>query len=337
MPKVSIIVPVYNVEKLIGECIESIIQQTYKDFELILVVDGSPDNSLNICQSYAEIDSRIRVINKENGGVSSARNLGLNCAIGDWIVFVDSDDWVTPLYLEVFDFENSNGFDLIMSGVTLMNHKTGTETKSISFEQSQFDSFEFKEKFLSNNILMNGFPIAKAYKKILIDKYRIRFNQQISFHEDHIFVFDYLLVCHSIKLCDKQTYRYRIYHSEKSLTNKKHPWEPLYLSSLMMIERLNALRIKFKIDETRPEYIRCLSFCYEPIISSIISVYDSQLKRKKRKNILKNILSKRKELYKYYCPTDIKGKIILYITCKTPFIILDSFYILLNKYYNRNK
>lgn len=91
-PKVSVIVPVYNVEKLLQRCIDSILAQTFTDFELLLIDDGSKDKSGEICDEYAAKDSRIRVFHKQNGGVSTARNLGIDKAQGEWIYFVDSDD-----------------------------------------------------------------------------------------------------------------------------------------------------------------------------------------------------------------------------------------------------
>src|SRR4051794_4889210 len=95
MPKISIVVPVYKVEKYIKRCVDSILAQTYQDFELILVDDGSPDNCGKICDSLAKQDKRIKVIHKENGGLSTARNAGIDVAVGEYIGFVDSDDWVT--------------------------------------------------------------------------------------------------------------------------------------------------------------------------------------------------------------------------------------------------
>ncbi|OUQ56652.1 hypothetical protein B5E58_10530, partial [Tyzzerella sp. An114] len=92
--KISVIVPIYNVEKYLNRCVDSIINQTYKNLEIILVDDGSPDNCGKICDEYAKKDNRIKVVHKENGGVSSARNVGLNIATGDYIGFVDGDDWI---------------------------------------------------------------------------------------------------------------------------------------------------------------------------------------------------------------------------------------------------
>lgn len=115
---VSVIVPVYKVENVLHYCIDSILNQTYKNFELILVDDGSPDNSGKICDKYAQKDNRIKVIHKENGGVSSARNCGIDAAKGKYICFVDSDDYPCKNYL--FDMVNMctkfDGCDLLMDG-----------------------------------------------------------------------------------------------------------------------------------------------------------------------------------------------------------------------------
>ena len=100
MPKISIVIPVYKVEKYIGVCIESVQNQTLKDIELILVDDGSPDKSGEICDQYASKDDRIKVIHKKNGGVGQARNDGLDLATGEWIIFCDSDDWLETNALE---------------------------------------------------------------------------------------------------------------------------------------------------------------------------------------------------------------------------------------------
>ena len=111
--KISVIVPVYNTAQFLPRCIESILSQSFTDFELLLIDDGSTDGSGKICDAYAEKDNRIRVFHKENGGVSSARNLGLDNARGEWVTFVDSDDYVSPVILEKC-LESVNGYDMVV-------------------------------------------------------------------------------------------------------------------------------------------------------------------------------------------------------------------------------
>lgn len=114
MTKISIITPVYKVEQYLPECIESVLKQTYSDWEFLLIDDGSPDNSGNICDEYAARDSRIKVFHKSNGGVSSSRNLGLENASGEWLLFLDSDDCLYHIALQrrIAVAENNN-LDLI--------------------------------------------------------------------------------------------------------------------------------------------------------------------------------------------------------------------------------
>lgn len=117
-PQISIVVPVYNVEKYLERCIDSILAQTFTDFELLLINDGSKDSSGLICDKYAEKDSRIRVFHKENGGVSRARNLGISNARGRWLCFIDSDDWVDKEYLHCFgDVFNYSDDIIVIQGM----------------------------------------------------------------------------------------------------------------------------------------------------------------------------------------------------------------------------
>lgn len=126
-PKISVIVPVYKVENFLDRCVESIVGQTYENLEIILVDDGSPDNCPSMCDKWAEKDRRIKVIHKENGGVSSARNAALDIVSGDYIGFVDSDDWIDPGMYE-FLYENSQKYDADISYCgTFYNYEDGTQ------------------------------------------------------------------------------------------------------------------------------------------------------------------------------------------------------------------
>ncbi len=124
MKSISIIVPVYNVENYLGKCVESILNQTFKDFELILVDDGSSDKSGVMCDQYKEQDKRIKVIHKENGGLSSARNAGLEVAEGEYIGFIDSDDWIMPdMYQFLYDMAIISNADIAQCGFRKVDEK----------------------------------------------------------------------------------------------------------------------------------------------------------------------------------------------------------------------
>lgn len=147
MPEISVIVPVYKVEKYLDRCIESIVNQTYPDFELILVDDGSPDGSPILCDKWAEKDSRVHVIHKKNGGESSARNAGLKIAKGNWIAFADSDDWLDRTALKtLYDLANQYNVPMAIGGMRVVQKYTDA---SIVMKQNA--------KVLSNADLMSRF------------------------------------------------------------------------------------------------------------------------------------------------------------------------------------
>lgn len=128
MPEISVIVPVYKAEQYLKRCVKSILEQTYQDFELILVDDGSPDNSPSLCDEWAKNDNRINVIHKENGGASSARNAGLKEATGNWIAFADSDDWLDKAALKtLYDLANQYNVPMAIGGMRAVQEYTDAQ------------------------------------------------------------------------------------------------------------------------------------------------------------------------------------------------------------------
>ena len=149
-PKISIIVPVYKVEKYLCRCLDSIVAQTFTDWECILIDDGSPDNSGKICDEYAEKDGRFRVIHQENAGVSAARNAGLDAARGEWIGFVDSDDWVeSNMYEYLYNNALETKSDVVICGFVGQHKKRikkicGTEEATkLLFDRKGFGGYSF--------------------------------------------------------------------------------------------------------------------------------------------------------------------------------------------------
>ncbi len=213
-PIISIIVPIYNAEKYLRRCIDSVITQTYQDWELLLIDDGSPDNSGVICEEYARTDSRIQVYHKKNGGVSSARNLGIEKVNGDWIAFVDPDDYVSDNWLSEVDNTIANSdADMIVFG----NTKEDINGNLLS-------TF-VPEKFYENGgwvVLMQSYKQSMwnyLYKKSLIIKYRCLCPVGIRLSEDHAFILQYLSHNPSIAVLKTPLYHYIV--NPKSLINSQ--------------------------------------------------------------------------------------------------------------------
>lgn len=238
MPKVSIIVPVYKVEKSINRCIDSILAQTFTDWELLLVDDGSPDISGEICDKYAEKDSRIRVFHKENGGVSSARNVGIMLASGQWIVFVDSDDYCDAEYLSAF-FDIK--FNLTQSDIVLQGRKKELNSGVVVGKKILNDGVyeNIAEGILTNNLLTFGAPYCKLYSKELIKKYDIRFPENYSFGEDTTFFFKVLSYVTRLITTDKCYYHY-IEDMVNSLSKKDHDFE---LLKDFLLDSMNLVKV----------------------------------------------------------------------------------------------
>ena len=163
MPKISVIVPVYNVEQYIHKCVDSILNQTFADFELILVDDGSPDNCDKFCDEYASKDNRVKVIHKKNGGVSEARNVGLDVAIGEYISFVDPDDWIDKdMYEQTLAYMADNDLDIVCFDV----EEVRTNKSFVRYKYDSNNSYTSHEAIYE--ILIDGIdnsPCNKIYKK----------------------------------------------------------------------------------------------------------------------------------------------------------------------------
>lgn len=190
--KISVIVPVYKVKKYLPRCIESILEQTYANFELILVDDGSPDCSGQICDAYAQKDDRIRVIHKKNGGVSSARNAGIDVAKGEYISFIDSDDWVSNDYLEKLILPvQEHDAQLVVGGIDTRQLDIREERlKNITLDFRKITKDEFCWFFIYSPAVSRS-PWSKLYQNQIIQANKIRFNIKQGWGEDTIFFYQY--------------------------------------------------------------------------------------------------------------------------------------------------
>lgn len=207
VPLISIIVPVYNSEKALSRCINSILNQTFYDWELLLIDDGSTDQSGKICDQYAATDQRIKVFHKENGGVSSARNLGLDNVRGEWITFSDSDDEILNHTFALYNtiIKEHNDIDLICCGYRRCN-KSGS-FKNVSYVECLSADKEANLLMLEESGYW-GFLWNKCLRASVAKKYR--FDETISWCEDHLYAYRCLLQCQCVYFSPDIVYKYYI-------------------------------------------------------------------------------------------------------------------------------
>ncbi|MWX42503.1 glycosyltransferase family 2 protein, partial [Francisella tularensis] len=236
---ITLVIPIYNIENYLGRCLDSVINQTYKDLEIILVNDGSTDNSLEICESYAKEDSRIKIINKNNGGLSSARNVGLDACKGDYVTFIDSDDWVSLDYIEILYkniIDNNADISIINAIKVKSQNNDFTLKEQKNLLHTYFSSIEFA--------LDNTLPVmacAKLYKTKLFEN--LRFTNSIVFEDEDIM---YRLLYHANKIVCTDYIGYFYFQRPTSITSSKKKRQNIIKSSDSLIFVLTKKEQFFK-------------------------------------------------------------------------------------------
>ena len=226
MPKASVIVPIYKVEPFLRCCVDSVLSQTFSDFELILVDDGSPDNCGIICDEYAARDSRIRVVHKQNGGLSDARNAGLNVAVGQYIYFLDGDDFIEPELLQIGVESMDTGVDLVVFQYRQI-WKDGS-SQEISFAKHglmQFSQEAERKAFIIKDLLtyqVGWESCFRIFRRDIIQTYDLCYadNRKI-FAEDLYFSLCYCAHVKDLLVLDKYLYNYRIHADSIMRQNEK--------------------------------------------------------------------------------------------------------------------
>ncbi len=214
MPKVSIIVPIYKAEKYLNRCIDSILDQTFTDWELLLIDDGSPDRSGDICEEYAKRDRRIRAFHKENGGVSSARNLGLDSAKGEYVTFIDADDWIDFDNLSTCtSIINANKLDILQYSFKRIDDKGNVlQKRLIKTDPLDLESYIKKGNF---NKCVGGAYIRSA----IIQNNKIRFDEDMRLAEDQLFIMR--VMSNSLRLQATDLVYYNYFLNVESATNNE--------------------------------------------------------------------------------------------------------------------
>lgn len=250
---ISVIVPVYNSEKTLVRCVDSILSQTFSDFELLLIDDGSTDDSGKICDNYVLKDHRVHTFHKRNGGVSSARNLGLDNAKGKWVTFCDSDDYVDDNWLSIFMNYCKEGIGLIVQPFNVSN------LNKCKFFEGSFS--DFIEIFYDLSII--GYTGNKLFLLNILNEYNIRYNESFTFHEDEVFAYQYLLHIDKVIFTPEYAYHYDI--PDFSIKHEGDNFEPHY-AVFNIIKQINS---QYQIPSTYLFYIKILRR----------SLFDSFLKR----------------------------------------------------------
>lgn len=211
---ISIIVPIYNAEQYLHRCVDSILAQSYTDFELLLIDDGSKDDSGAICDAYAAKDSRVCVFHKENGGVSSARNLGLDHAQGEYVTFCDADDYVTTDWLAAYSKAIAENIDLAIQGYYSVE---GENTIEKSLQPNQGTGIEVKRQLITSLFSQEVYYYlwVKLFRMSLIEAHHIRFDEQSILGEDTQFISKYMEYAASFMCVDRVSYYYIVPAKDK--------------------------------------------------------------------------------------------------------------------------
>lgn len=197
MPKISVIIPVYNVEKYLTRCLDSVCSQTLQDIEVICVNDGSPDNSLDILNAYAAKDNRIKVINfKQNQGVAVARNSGMDLATGQYLAFLDSDDWLDlDFYEKLYNKATTTNSELVIGNIK-------------EYKNDELTVFKFLENIKQNRHHFMGLFVLGLYKKSLLEQHGIKFIEGISYGEDRLLPIGSALLANNVETVEDSLYYY---------------------------------------------------------------------------------------------------------------------------------
>ena len=203
--KFSIIIPIYNAEKYLNKCLDSIISQKYNKYEVILINDGSVDNSKEICENYCKLNNQFKLINQKNQGVSSARNNGLKKSKGDLILFIDSDDILEENALEII-VDNFKKNDLLCFGYSELYKG---KKNAVVFDKIINDKNEIEKRIVLNDKI-GGYLWNKCFRANIIKINNLLFDENLHFCEDLVFVVDYFKYCNKVKYINKILYIYRM-------------------------------------------------------------------------------------------------------------------------------
>jgi glycosyltransferase involved in cell wall biosynthesis len=314
MPKVSIILPCYNVEKYLARSIESALAQSYSDFELLIIIDGSPDSSKSIAENFARIDNRIQVFEKENGGLSDARNYGLERAKGEFVYFMDSDDWIEPNLLEdnLKIIEDGN-LDLVIFGYIQDDEdtqgnvigSTNVLPKTVQYVKGENITID------AHHLGLLGYAWNKIYRKSFLNQHQFQFEKGTSLIEDILFNSQVYQATTVIRF-NKNGYYHYLNRPIVTLIKTFH------INSFELKKRktksLEAFLHEWKIDNKKEilafTIIHGIRYCIHNLFS-----FKNQLTFNQKIGVVKNMLqdSLTKKYIQYYQPIGLKNKLYKFL------------------------
>lgn len=303
---ITIIVPIYQVKPFLYKCVNSILCQTYKQFELLLIDDGSTDGSAVICDEYAREHDNVKVIHKQNGGVSSARNKGIDIAEGDYIMFVDADDYVSPTMCENLVSYTDESTDIIISGFIEVFGKKQETIKVSDNISCSVDNLKQNFDLYYRLPLLNS-PFAKLYKRSLLKD--IRFNSNVSMGEDFLFNLECYKRSNNIKFIPNADYYYNCTNMGSATKKYKQEYFNCYINCYEEGKRFKYGEIRFTNDALDETFCsNCLYF----VQTTVYNVKNKKEMQFRLKGVLDNLYFQNVCAGKYNYPLHLK---IMQILC----------------------
>ncbi len=247
-PLISVIIPIYNVESFLEKNIISLLSQTYNNYEVILVNDGSPDRCGAICDHYANESNKIKVLHIENGGVNNARNQGMKIAKGDFFAFVDGDDWVEPDFLKDYADNLEDDYTVVVQD-KYRDGETTSVKNYFGFKNASYDIPKDFEKMIFDNKfhLAGGYPWNKIYSAKVIRENNLHFDPTVKLSGDEKWNMQYFTHVKKVKFIDKANYHYQ--HNDSSISNGKRPFDRELLRYQFRAEYFDFIRKNYNISE----------------------------------------------------------------------------------------
>jgi len=328
IPTISVIVPIYNAEQYLKESINSILAQIFKDFELILINDGSQDNSLNICKEFEKIDSRVYVYDVKNGGVSAARNFGLKHANGLWVCFIDSDDLVDSNYLSNLygDVIKGTNIELVVHGIEFFDLGNNTRESKMPSGDFVYYDLDTKSKVLNNvPLICLSSPVSKLFKRSVINSNNLCFDNRISIGEDYLFVMQFIF--YISKMSSNSIASYISYRRSGTLSSSYNSFEEESLAEKLIFDQtiMTFCRIGYDKEEINSFYIQEYR---KHAYRMLYSLYKNKVKDynyKERVDKVRSIRSNQiKRIKLMFSQNGLNGKILAILFSKALFPLFDK-------------